>query len=145
MPKFHFRLEQVLQQKIKQEEQALRELAAARQDCDRWEQALKASREKLKQTMSYSAAVQNPGEQMQSMLYLEYLQQTIVTQQRHLQRAEEILQLRRRSAMQARQERLVLEKLKEKQAAEFQAWLALVEQKEIDELATLGYGRTQVK
>ncbi|GAB6158024.1 flagellar export protein FliJ [Desulfotomaculum varum] len=145
MPKFHFRLEQVLQQKIKQEEQALRELAGARQEYARREQELKDSQEKLRQTMAYSLAAQGPGEQIQSMLYLDHLRQTIMAQQRHLQRAEEILQLRHRSAMQARQERLVLEKLKEKQAAEFQAWLALLEQKEIDELATLGYGRTQVK
>ncbi|SHF37261.1 flagellar export protein FliJ [Desulforamulus putei] len=142
MKKFHFRLEQVLQQKIKQEEQALLELAKAQQECARCERELNESKGKMQQTIAYTESIRHPGEHMQSLIYLEHLQKNIQCQQRLLQRAQEIVQLRKEAALKARQERMILEKLKEKQVQEYKELEFYLEQKEIDELATSRYIRT---
>ena len=52
-----------------------------------------------------------------------------------------LLELRREATVKARQERMVLEKLKEKQWNQYKQQEAYLESKEIDELATLGYAR----
>jgi len=139
--KFQFRLEQVLQQKITREEQALLEQVKAQQECSRCEQELLTTKQKLEETLYYSQRVMEPGEQMQTLMYREHLLLTIDRQNRSLRRAQDIFRLRKDTAIAARQERMVLEKLKEKQFGEYKELEIYLEQKEIDELATLGYSR----
>ncbi|MDA8210603.1 MAG: flagellar export protein FliJ [Clostridia bacterium] len=141
MKKFQFRLEQVLQQKITREEQALLEQVKAQQECSRCEQVLLTTKQKLEETLHYSQRVMEPGEQMQTLMYREHLLLTIDRQNRSLGRAQDIFRLRKDTAIAARQERMVLEKLKEKQFGEYKELEIYLEQKEIDELATLGYSR----
>ncbi|MCL5780228.1 flagellar export protein FliJ [Desulforamulus profundi] len=141
MKKFQFRLEQVLQQKITREEQALLEQVKAQQECSRCEQELLTTKQKLEETLYYSQRVMEPGEQMQTLMYREHLLLTIDRQNRSLRRAQDIFRLRKDTAIAARQERMVLEKLKEKQFGEYKELEIYLEQKEIDELATLGYSR----
>lgn len=142
MKKFQFRLEQVLQQKITKEEQALLEQAKAQQECSRCEQELMTTKQKLEETLNYSQKVMEPGEQMQTLMYREHLLLTIDCQNRSLRRAQDIFRLRNDAVIIARQERMVLEKLKEKKLKEYKELEVFLEQKEIDELATLGYNRT---
>ncbi|AEF94641.1 flagellar export protein FliJ [Desulfotomaculum nigrificans CO-1-SRB] len=141
MKKFQFRLEQVLQQRIKREEAALLEQARAEQECDRCQRELAASERKLEEALQAATAFVRPDEQMQSLIYREHLQQVIARQRRLLQRSQEILQLRQAATMKARQERMVLEKLKEKKFREYQELEMYLEQREIDELAALRFGR----
>lgn len=141
MKKFQFRLEQVLEQKINLEEQALLEQVKAQQDCIEYEQELATSKEKLEQVVRFSELDAKPDEQMHSLMYREHLQLNIQRQTRLLNRALEILELRKEASVKARQERMVLEKLKEKQWNEYKEMELYIEQKEIDELATLGFGR----
>ncbi|MEW6697233.1 MAG: flagellar export protein FliJ [Bacillota bacterium] len=141
MKKFQFRLEQVLQQKITIEERALMEQAKAQQECLQCEQELHITQDKLEQTINYTPDIVRPGEQLQSLLYLEHLKQTLNRQTKFLQRAQEILQLRRETVLNARRERMVLEKLKENKLQEYKECQLYLEQKEIDELATIGFNR----
>lgn len=141
MKKFQFRLEQVLEQKINLEEQTLLEQVKAQQDCIEYEQELETSKEKLEQVVRFSELDAKPDEQMHSLMYREHLQLTIQRQARLLNRALEILELRKEASVKARQERMVLERLKEKQWNEYKEMELYIEQKEIDELATLGFGR----
>lgn len=141
MAKFLFRLEQVLQQRIKAEEQALLEQAKAQQECTKYEQELAISKTKLEEAFIAARTYTKPDEQFHFLMYKDQLQSQIEQQTRLLQRAKEILKLRIRDTMKARQEKLVLEKLKEKQYLEYQELQSLLEQKEIDELATVSYAR----
>lgn len=141
MKKFQFRLEQVLQQKITREEQALLEQAKAQQECVRCQQEIQSTTNKIEQALQYSETVRFPGDQMQSLLYLEHLKRTLDRQNRLLVRADELLQLRMKETLEARRERLVLDKLKENKLIEYKELEMHLEQKEIDELATLGFTR----
>ncbi|SHK30197.1 flagellar export protein FliJ [Desulforamulus aeronauticus] len=141
MKGFRFSLEPVLEQRKTKEEEALLGQAKALQECVKCQQNLDQTKQKLVEAFSYAGTLLKPEEQLQSFIYREHLQQTAQREQKHLQRAEEIFDLRRQDTMKARQERMVLEKLKEKQLTEFQARLLFLEQKEIDEMATLRYSR----
>lgn len=143
MQKFKFRLEQVLQQKISLEEQALMEQSKAQLECSRCEKELADTEEKLEEMYQRGACSLKPDELMHQLMFREQLQLLKEKQTRNLQRANEILQLRRDAAIHARQERMVLEKLKEKKLLEYQELQLLVEQKEIDELATVSFVRTK--
>ncbi|AQS59820.1 flagellar export protein FliJ [Desulforamulus ferrireducens] len=141
MAKFLFRLEQVLEQRIKAEEKALLELAKAQQECTKIEKSLAATEDKLQQAFSYAGTISHPSEQMQSFIYVEHLKQTVERQRRLLLRAKEILELRKKEVLDAKKDRMILEKLKEKQFIEYKELEMYIEQKEIDELATLGFAR----
>ncbi len=141
MKGFRFGLEPVLEQRKTKEEEALLGQAKAQQECFKCQQYLDQTQQKLLEAFAYAGSLLRPEEQLQSLMYREHLQQTAQRQQKQLQRAEEIFDLRRQDTTKARQERMVLEKLKEKQLAEFEARLFFLEQKETDEMATLRYCR----
>lgn len=145
MKKFQFQLEQVLQQRIEQEEQALHEKAKAQQECQRCQDILQDFNEKLDRTIDFSKSITKPEEQMHMLMYRDQLQSNIERQVRLVQRAEELLQMCINAMVKARQERMVLEKLKEKQYHSFLKHQDYMEQKEVDELATLGYGRHKLR
>lgn len=141
MKKFVFSLEQVLKQKIAREEDALMEQAKAQQEFYRGQSDLEISQKKLESAFNYAEQTLTAEEQMQALLYRESLHSTIVRQTRLLQRSEEVLNARIKDTLKARQERMVLEKLKGKRLQEYKDMEAYLEQKEIDELAILGFGR----
>ena len=141
MKKFQFRLEQVLQQRVAKEEQTLLEQVKAQQECLNCRQSLEETHYKLEEAVRFSEKVAQPDEQLHSLLYREHLQLTLDRQSKMLDRAQEILELRREATVKARQERMVLEKLKEKQWNQYKEQEAYLVSKEIDELATLGYAR----
>ncbi|ABO50914.1 flagellar export protein FliJ [Desulforamulus reducens MI-1] len=141
MKKFHFRLEQVLQQKIKQEEQALLEQAKAQEEYSRCEKELAATRDKLEESYQTAQLGLRPEDQLYMLMFRDSLRELRERQMRNLQRANEILQNRIKISMKARQERKIFEKLKEKQLMEYRELQLFLEQKEIDELATMSYAR----
>ena len=141
MKGFRFGLEPVLEQRKTKEEEALLGQAKALQECFKCQQDLDQTNQKLVEAFDYAGSLLKPEEQLQSLIYREHLQQTAQRQQKHLQRAEEIFDLRRQDTTKARQERMILEKLKEKQLTDFQTRLLFLEQKETDEMATVRYRR----
>ena len=143
MLKFKFRLEQVLQQRISKEEQALMEQSKAQQECLRCEQALAVTEEKLEEMYQTGACALKPDELMHLLMFRDQLQLLKERQTKTLQRVNEVLELRKEEVLQARQERMVLEKLKEKQYMEYRELQLLLEQKEIDELATVSFMRSK--
>lgn len=144
MQKFRFRLEQVLVQKISKEEQALMAQSKVQQECLRCEQELADTERRWEETLQGGQLSLKPDELMHLLMFREQLQTLIEKQSRDLQRANEVLALRREEALQARQERMVLERLKEKQYVEYQELQLFLEQKEIDELATASYARAKI-
>lgn len=141
MKKFQFKLEQLLQQRIKKEEQALLEQSKAQQDCDNCQRQLANSQKRYEANLHFSETVMRPDEIMRTLLYHDQLQVLVNRQKKQLQRAQEIFQVKQRETLKACQDRMILERLKEKKVIEFKEMLAVLEQKEIDEMATLGFGR----
>lgn len=141
MKGFHFKLEQLLQHRKKKEEQALLEQSKARQECDTCQRQLEGSQKRYDDNMRFAETVSGPDETLRTLLYRDQLQILINRQKMQLQRAQEIFQVKQRETLKACQERMVLERLKEKRLVEFKEFLAVLEQKEIDEMATLGFGR----
>lgn len=141
MKKFRFRLEPVLQQKLTLEEKALLEQTNAEQDFVKCELELNITKRKLQEAIAYAETIAGSKEQMQSFIYVEHLQQTLERQGKLLSRAKEILQVKREKVSKARQDRMIIEKLKEKHFMEFKELEQYIEQKENDELATLMFLR----
>lgn len=134
-------LEQVLEKRKEQEEQALLEQVKAQQECQYCREQLEDTSQKLAQVMDFSSL--RPDEQLHSLMYREHLKAKLQKQTRLLQRAEEILQLRIDSTVKAMRERMMLEKLKEKQLNNHLQIENYLEQRELDELSILGFVRQQ--
>ncbi|MEG6520909.1 flagellar export protein FliJ [Desulfotomaculum sp. 1211_IL3151] len=141
MKGFQFKLEQLLQHRKKKEEQALLEQSKARQECDICQRQLAGTQKRYDDNMRFSETVSGSDETLRTLLYRDQLQILINRQKKQLQKVQEIFQVKQRETLKACQERMVLERLKEKKLVEFKEFLAILEQKEIDEMATLGFGR----
>ncbi|GAB6180191.1 hypothetical protein JCM14036_15100 [Desulfotomaculum defluvii] len=141
MKKFQFKLEQLLQQRIKKEEQALLEQSKAQQECDVYQRQLDGTKQRYEDVLQFSETALRPDETVRTLMYRDQLQILMDRQKRQLQRAQDILTVKQRETMKACQERMILEKLKEKKLIQYNELLAALEQKEIDEMATLGFGR----
>ena len=80
-------------------------------------------------------------EEMHLSFYRGYLGKKIDVQEREVEKAGLLVENSRYKAVQARQERQVIEKLKDKQLQNYMQEAAAREQKEVDELALYAYLR----
>ena len=140
MKKFTFRLETVLQQRIDHEQQKLLAQSRAQQLYQQRQEALAAAKTALEQSYSDSGG-QALNNRLHSAMYREHLVNRLNNQMHLTQLAEQKLNEARRQTMEARKQRLVLEKLKEKQFNDYQYQANLAEAKLTDELATGMFNR----
>ncbi|MBM7854213.1 flagellar FliJ protein [Desulfohalotomaculum tongense] len=142
MKKFSFRLEAVLDQRKKKEQQALVAQSEAEKMYQEQLAALEHTRRLLNESLQAPGCRDLAGE-LHRVLYREHLKSKIARQSCRVQQAKEKLDEARRAAMLARQERLVIEKLKERQLEEYLQHMRVMEEKLADELATGLYNRKQ--
>ncbi len=140
MKKFAFRLETVLQQRIESEQQKLLAQSRAQHLYQERQAELAATKTALEQSYNDSGG-QALNSRLHSAMYREHLVNRMSNQMRLAQLAEQKLNEARRQTMEARKQRLVLEKLKEKQFNDYQYQLNLAEAKLTDELATGMFNR----
>ena len=141
MAGFTFRLEQVLQYRKQLEEQAMQELAAATETrnsiitlISQIETDLHQQRIKLSEPANLT-----PQERWLIYEYEKALQDDLLTQRKRLIEAEDTVDKCHVTLVKKAQERNLLDKLKEKQAARFAQEERLKEQRNYDETATLRF------
>ncbi len=140
MKKFNFRLETVLQLRINNEQQKLLAQSRAQRLYQERRAAMAKTQTALEQTYDLDDG-QAVNAQLHLAMYREHLKNLLDNQMHLTKIAEQKLNDARRQTMEARKERLVLEKLKERQFNDYCYQLNLAEAKFTDELATGMYNR----
>ena len=144
MAKFIYKLQNVLEIKLKMEDQAKSAFGAAMARLNEEEARL----EKLKERRSeYEREGQKMRENVLNVMELrdnnralENLKEQIAAQEKQVARANREVELARQKLTEAMQERKIQEKLKENKFEEFKQELNAAESKEIDELVSYTYG-----
>ena len=147
MPKpFTFRLEKVLDYRRSLEDQAALALARAKEEHARQEEVVRQTETRLREHVERGFEPEDGGPVGENEVWLWRQYRDALTQD--LARAREVLsrlalnlQKRRQEAVQRSKDRKVMEKLKEKQAAQHHEEESLKEQKEFDEMAAIRHGR----
>lgn len=139
MKKFQFNLQPVLEQRNKKEQQALLHQSRVEQLYRERLALLEKSQQSLQSCMNMT--VKSPQMEIQRLLYQDHLQLQIHHQSQLVRQAKSSLDQACQKTLQARQERMVLEKLKERQWEQYTQHIRLQEAKQTDELATMLYNR----
>lgn len=145
MAKFIYRMQSILDVKMKLEEQAKHAFAAAKNKVDEEE-------EKLNRLFSRKAAYEEEGKRLrlQTLDFLklaenqnavERMEELIAIQENRVRDAKDVLQEARDALALVMMERKAQEILKEKAFEEFRRELIRAESKEVDELTSYTYGR----
>lgn len=145
MQKYTFRLEPVLQYRAGLEQDALFKKARAQEELSLRQEALEHTRHMICRAMDTDqGSCINPADSLNSFLYREYLTNCAAEQEVSVAGAECELELRRQALIEARREKMVLEKLKERQFNSYQKQLNILEQRKNDEIATAMFCRHQI-
>lgn len=145
MAKFVYRMQSILDVKLKVEEQAKQAFAAAKIKVDE-------EQDKLEQLQTRKTGYEQRARELllQKLDFLEIeanhnaidrMDEFIALQRQHVKRAEELLEEAQEALAQVRMERKAQEILKEKAFEEFKQELNRAESKEIDELTSYTHGR----
>ena len=149
MAKFIYRMQSILDIKIKMEEQARMEFATARIRLDEEE-------EKLNHFIARKADYEEEGRRLrkdslqvfeirENRQAIERMDELILFQKDAVLRAERILDEARMRLQTAMQESKTQEKLKERAFEDFLRELGAQEAKEVDELTSYTYGQKSIK
>ena len=141
MAPFHFRLEQVLAYRRQMEEKAMQALAEAVTLRDSLLQCIESIREEqaMQRERLSRADTLESGERWVLQGYMDGLKLDLERAKEHLALAEEAVDRCRVELVEKSQERSLLDKLKEKQAARHAELERQKEQRELDETATLRF------
>lgn len=145
MAKFVYRMQSILDIKLKMEEQARQAFATAKTKLDE-------EQTKLEQLQKRKAGYEQRAKELllQKLDFLEIeanhnaidrMDEFISLQRQHVERAQEQVEEAREALAQVRMERKSQEILKEKAFEEFKQELNRAESKEIDELTSYTHGR----
>ena len=144
---FDFRLNKVLEVKEIQYKQQQKGLMLAAQ---RKSQAQRQLIEKQQHTREFAEQLNQPGRLSAGALHLSYahymsLIEEMNEQERHVMSLEEKEKQEREKLMAVHKERKILETLREKEFEKYQLNMIKKDQKEIDELASMGAQRRRVE
>lgn len=135
MTGFNFRLEPVLKQREKREQEAVQARARAHKEYLRQLEKLEAIRQNLEEVME-TGTVTDSFDAVNALMYREYLKAKAAQQEQKVSKASQNLEKYRREAVEAHKQKLILEKLKQNEYAKYMQELNKAEQKVNDELAT---------
>lgn len=137
MARFNFRLEPVLQVRKMREQAVQQELAHMEQDRQAAERELTRTTEEIAETMHVSAV--DLASSLHCEYYREALKERKVAQESVLQDRCREVQEKRDHLVRVMQDRLVLEKLREKQVKLFRSRESARETKELDDLGAMAF------
>lgn len=144
MQEYRFSMEKVLDWRSDQEDAAQR-LVKDKQ------QIVLNEHEKLERILSESRRIKNENLFQSSLdhlkrhsLYRDMLDEKIIRQRLTLQKAEQDLELSRASLKEAHKDKKVMQKLQEKEKTRYLDDAKKKEQNQLDEISTLGYGRSPI-
>jgi flagellar FliJ protein len=146
MPRFVFRLQSVLDYRQQLEDLAKVAFGEAQGGFFREEATLRRLRDDEARTVDHLEAIQGEGildmENLQlGLRFLDVLKISVDRQVQVVERAKARVEARRNELVEAMQARKALEKLKEKQLAEYRKTEQQRELKEMDEMAVMRHGQ----
>lgn len=141
MAKFKFRLEPVLLQRTAREEAAEQALALAHNEYNSRCAVLRDTRQRLEQALTGAEKKIDVLESLHLDFYRKSLSEKIIGQEEDLCNAANAVEHSRQAAVQARQERQAMEKLKEKHLLRYRGEEEAREQKLVDEMALYAHFR----
>lgn len=144
MARFKFHLEPVLRQRAAREDEAEQALALAYNEYKSRCAVLQDTKQRLEEALVPDEKKLDIFENMHLSFYLESLSEKITCQEKDVNYAANIVERSRKEAVRARQDRQVLEKLKEKHLQKYKREEESREQKVVDELALYSHLRTSI-
>lgn len=145
MAKFRYRMQSILNIKLKMEEQAKMQFARALAKLNEEEDKLQRLKERKD---GYETKLQEQLKSKLDLVKIEELQNAvmrmeefIISQQREVDKAARIVERERQKLTEAMMERKSHEKLKENAFDEFMQEINSAESKEVDELTSYTYGQ----
>lgn len=141
MAKFSFHLEPVLRHRAEKASTAEQALAMAHNEYHRRLSILENTRQRLEDAYNLVEEEKDPLDVVYLSYYRASLSTKIDAQEHEARIAEKTVERKRNVAIKARQDRQVMEKLKDKHYSNYQFEESMREQKEIDELALYAYMR----
>jgi flagellar FliJ protein len=142
MARFIFQLEPVLLQREAREEAAEQALALAHNEYNNRCAVLRNTRQNLEQALTRDEEKIDVFENMHLNFYRESLSEKITAQEEDVYYAANAVEHSRQEAVQARQERQAIEKLKEKHLQKHKLEEEAREQKIVDEMALYAHFRS---
>lgn len=144
MQGYRFSMEKVLEWRSDQEDAAQR-LAKEKEDNVRIEEdKLNRIRTESRRLRNENLFYKNVDELKRQNLYKDLLDDKIIKQRLVLQTAEQELLMARNKLKEAHKDKKVMEKLEEKEHSRFNDTMKKKEQSQLDEIATLNFGRSMV-
>jgi flagellar FliJ protein len=134
----------VLQHRAAKEVSAEQALALARHEYNRRLTLLEDTRQRLEAAFDAVEKEMDVLDVMHQSFYRASLNKKIYMQEKGVSEASLVVENKRNAAVQARQERQVIEMLKDKHLMTYKREAAAREQKEVDELALYSYQRRWV-
>jgi flagellar FliJ protein len=136
---FNFHLEPVLRHRAEKATSAEQALALAHHEYRKRLTLLADTRQRLEEALETDPEDADVFERAYSSTYRAFLNTKIDAQEDEAKLAQKTVERKRHVAVKARQERQVMEKLKDRHYLYFQQEEAQREQKEVDELALYAY------
>ncbi|MBQ6887484.1 MAG: flagellar export protein FliJ [Lachnospiraceae bacterium] len=147
MAKFIYRMQSILDIKVKLETQARMQFATAKHalnlEEEKLEQLYKRKEEYMEEARRSRSNVLSVKELRESKVAIQTMDDFIVTQTEQVERAARVVEAARERLEEVMKERKTHEKLREKSFEEFKVELNHEESKEIDELTSYTYGQRQ--
>lgn len=144
MQGYRFSMEKVLELRSDQEDAAKR-LVKDKEDKVRIEEdKLNRIRTESRRLRNENLFYKNVDELKRQNLYKDLLDDKIIKQRLALQTAEQELLMARNKLKEAHKDKKVMEKLEEKEYLRFNDTMKKKEQAQLDEIATLNFGRSMV-
>lgn len=137
MKGFSFRLEPVLKHRAEKEQKAVLAQSLVQQELTRQEKLLATISEKLNMIRNSAAEGAWAGEFLTRQLYMDYLTIRHEQQSEIVKNASLELEKKRRAVIEARKDKLILEKLKEKLYDKYKAGISKQEEKLADDQSTI--------
>lgn len=138
---YKFSLQNVLDWRVDLEDEAKLELNQAKQELEKEERYLQQLIRENIQLKEKAALNKRVDVMRQDDLYRKVLNDKIIQQKLIVEQAENDVQRAEERLVEAYQEKKVMEKLKEKDQQEYVDEMNAIEQKNLDEFATITFGR----
>lgn len=136
MKKFSFRLEPVLKNRSEKEERAILEQAAAQREYNKQLNLFEKIRTSLNKARETVTGGMTVDDCLARTLYIDYMETSLTKQEQVVDNSLRDLERKRRALIQARKDKLVLKKLKEKLYESHIRELNIWEAKLIDDQCT---------
>lgn len=146
MKKFRFKLQKLLDIRIKKEDMIKQQFAQALQKFEQEKLHLASSRETLgleqqQQKQRRLSGIQNSLQEAQFQGYLNLLRNNVTRAGIQMSMAQNVVDKKREELIVAQKDRKIIEELKTKQFDEYRLMVDKEENKVIDEIATMGAAR----